>query len=191
MTAAGHQVTVPNEANQVCVTPGSGVYINSRFYALSEQQKYAVVPFRKVETFAQAVITDGDVVECVKFKQTTESYELVCGFIMMEESLQMGSTASFAIKPKIFVSGVSGPIELMKEVVVRVKIIDTEGINSEKAFLQPQLSSEGLIQLDFEVPAKATNVTLQLTCQVTPMTSSDPVVLTAHRTFQINQKHAA
>ena len=186
VTAAGHQLTVLNEGNQVCVTPGSGLYLNSRFYALSDSQRSVVVPFRGSQSYSTAVITDGEVTDCVTFLHRAESYELKCGFVLMEESLLMGAMASFAVQPKLFVSGLPGPSQLMKEMIVTVTIVDMEGISSEKKFPQTQLS-EGLIQLEFEVPAKAVLVTLRFACQVTPMTASKPLVLTTQRDFHVNQ----
>lgn len=191
VTAAGHQLTVLNEANQVCVAPGSGLYLHSRFYALSDSQRSVIVPFRDYQVHSTAVVTDGEVVDCVTFLHRAERYELKCGFILMEESLQMGAMASFALQPKLFVSGLPGPSELMKDMLGIVTIVDMENISSEKKYTGLVLSAEGLIQLEFEVPAKAVSVTLQFTCQVTPMSTSKPLTLTANRLFQVNQNSSS
>jgi len=98
-----------------------------------------LVLFKRETSENTAVITDGEVVDCVTFQHNAESYDLKCAFLMMEESLQMGTITSFAIHPKLLVSCAPGPIQLLKEMLISVVSIDSEGISSEKQFPEPFL----------------------------------------------------
>lgn len=162
---SGHEFYILNEDNELCKK--SGLYLDSRFYE-SDIKGRILIPYAKSSSQKNLILTDGEISEFVEnFPQLNEYYKLRTAFLIHEQQLVAGTTATIYLKPKLFINGVQTSCTLLKKSKCIVKFTDCDNILSMKNFVDLEIDDSGkALELSFEVPAHLSKLDIEFSAEV-------------------------
>ncbi|OMJ77934.1 hypothetical protein SteCoe_22372 [Stentor coeruleus] len=162
---SGHLFYILNEDNELCTK--SGLYLDSRYYE-SDTTGRILIPYAKSSSQKNLILTDGEISEFVQnFPQLNEYYKLRTAFLIHEQQLVAGITATIYLKPKLFINGVQTSCTLLKKAKCIVKFTDCDNILSIKNFKDLEIDDNGnVLELSFEVPAHILKLDIEFSAEV-------------------------
>ena len=185
LTVSGHLFMVLDENNQVCKGPGSGLYLDGRFYSTHNENGIVMVPYCVESRYKNLVVTDGVISElCSGFEHLSENYTLETAFLVHEEQLLVGNPTTIGIKPKLFLNGVPAPSSLLVNPSAEIISTNDEGTSSSKTF--SNLPSTEMIPLAFEVPPRLKEVQVIFKAQITYKTKGEHLNLFSKHQIPVN-----
>lgn len=122
-TVAGHQATIIDDSRKVCKTPGTGIWLENKFYTAKDDGSI-FIPYAQQTQSSNVIMVHGDFAQLGEFTRKCEDYSFECQFYLNEESVLVGSTASVLINPMLKINGRRAQLTLLQNITAVIKTED-------------------------------------------------------------------
>lgn len=178
-SAAGHVFTV-FDANGRQLKDAT-FWLDSRAIHASEHG-HIRLPYTTRPRHITAFVQHGELATTHAFHHSAESYTLHAGIFIDRESLIAGHSAQVALRPRLLLSNVPVPIELLEEPALIIESTDHEGTSATRTLTALSLSDHDLFTATFKVPERLASIAFRLTGRVRNLSRQTHEDLTSNTT---------
>jgi hypothetical protein len=180
---AGQMITVLDEKGQKL--PDASVWFSGRTYTADKAGEIAV-PFSTDPGEKPIVLVHGGFAGLDTLRHEAEAYKLIAGFHLDTESIRSGRTAQVAVRPLMYLNTTQVPVALVKNPVLTVTSMTSDGIVSTQQIRDFALHNDQLSIHSFRVPENLAQIQFALDGYIEPLTGSAPQPLHAEQLFPVN-----
>ncbi|WP_345684324.1 carboxypeptidase-like regulatory domain-containing protein [Novipirellula caenicola] len=123
-------------------------------------------------THRDAIVSDGELAEKIKFSHFVEDYVLTAGMHLDRTQVQSGESTSLLIRPRIAMGDTPLDPSLLTDVSVQIEAVDLDGITTTKTIEDIKLNSQGDLVVPFRVPARVLQVQASLSGQIRSLSTN-------------------
>lgn len=183
VTAAGHAFTVLDEDNRRL--PDARAWLGGREFAPDAKGRI-VVPFSTDPRSDALVVHHDGFAALVRFSHLAETYDLQAGFYVDREALLRREKAQIALRPVLRVNGRPTSLKLLEEPRLIVRVVDLQGVVTEKEYADLELREDAETLQEFAVPENAASLTAILKAKVQNVSRNRKEDLASIGTFALN-----
>ena len=183
-TVAGQLFTIVDEEANICKGDRTGLWVKGRFYTADERGRI-LVPYSSSQS-EEAVLVHNDYAELSNIQLKAESFEFKCAYIYNYESLLMGNKAKVLVQPRLFLNQQPIGLDIIKECNAVVTLVNDDNIPLRVSFDKLKLSASEELELEFAVPAKVREITVDVTAKITPIHKREPKDYTSQHRVQVD-----
>ena len=183
-TVAGQLFTIVDEEANICKGDRTGLWVKERFYKADEQGRI-LVPYSSTQS-EEAVLVHNDYAELSNIELKAESFEFKCAYIYNYESLLMGNKAKLLVQPRLFLNQQPIGLDIIKECNAVVTLVNDDNIPLRVSFDKLKLSASEELELEFSVPAKVRDITVDVTAKIIPIHKREPKDYTSQHRVQVD-----
>eukprot|EP01022_Parablepharisma_sp_SALTPOND_P009836 TRINITY_DN1405_c2_g1_i1.p1 TRINITY_DN1405_c2_g1~~TRINITY_DN1405_c2_g1_i1.p1 ORF type:complete len:2260 (-),score=324.93 TRINITY_DN1405_c2_g1_i1:695-7474(-) len=168
-TILGQECYILDSHKKVCLRHESGptgIYIYGELYKPDETGRI-IIPYIFNERSTRAILLHGKLAQLVDFTRLKETYSLKCSFFVFPESFLMGSQATVAIKPFLYINGRIAPTSLMQDIKTAVSFTTSQdNVKVTKTYDNLVIEDSGEVTVTFEVPADISEISIEFSAFV-------------------------
>ena len=183
VTAAGHAFTVLDENNRRL--PDARAWLGGREFAPDAKGRI-LVPFSTAPNRDALVVHHGGFAALVRFEHLAERYDLQAGIYVDREALLRREKAQIALRPVLRVNGRPTSLKLLEEPRLLVRVVDLQGVATEKEYADLVLREDAETLQEFAVPENAASLTATLMGKVQNVSRNHKDNLASTATFALN-----
>lgn len=184
VTAAGHELTVINEARDVLNS--ANVWLQGKMYE-SDKDGKIFVPFSNRPGPVPVVLSDGKSCSLARFTHQSENYHLDAGIYVDRESLIGERKANVVIRSRLLVNGVAAPLSLLENVRLLLTSTDIDGTVSTKVVKDFELFLDRESSFEFKVPSRLQAIQVQVLADIKNLSQAKRQLLSATKVFYVNK----
>jgi hypothetical protein len=183
-TIAGQRFTILDE-NRNIVT-GARLWCEGSEYTAGEDGRI-LVPFSTQPDHSTAIISHGQLSSLCAFYHEAETYELIAGMYVDRESLLRGHRAQVLIRPALMLNGVPVPLNLLKDIRLKIQSVDLDGIASSLETSELVLDERGETTYEIQTPTRLRQLSLELSAKVENVSQGTDETLVATQSLGLNE----
>lgn len=184
VTAAGHAFTVFDEDNRRL--PDARAWLGGREFAPDDRGRL-VVPFSTDPRRDALVVHHDGFAALVRFDHLAETYDLQAGFYVDREALLRRGKAQLALRPVLRVNGRPASLTLLEEPRLTVRVVDLQGVVTEKEYADLELREDAETIREFAVPENTLSLTAILNAKVRNISRNRKDDLVCAASFALNE----
>lgn len=184
LTAAGHELTVVNEANQV--VKNASVWVQGKQISADEDGK-VLVPFSNRPGTVPVVLSDGNCCSLDHLNHRAESYTLDGSIYIDRESLIAGQKADVVIRTLLRINGRPTSIDLLENVRLILTSTNFDGTVSTKEIKDFKVFDHKEATYRFNVPPRLQAIQAQLFASVKNLSKATEQTLSVSGTYFVNK----
>tara|TARA_R110002073_G_scaffold318641_2_gene492829 strand:- start:512 stop:6865 length:6354 start_codon:yes stop_codon:yes gene_type:complete len=169
ITADGMKFTIIDENRKPIAK--ARMIVGGREFLADDSGSITLPPVSDV-THRDAIITDGELAEKVKFSHFVEDYVLTAGMHLDRSQVQSGDSSSLLIRPRIAMGDTPLDPSVLTDVSVQIEAIDLDGITTTKTIDDIKLNSQGDLVVPFRVPARLLQVQASLSGKIRSLSTN-------------------
>ncbi len=181
--AAGHVLTILNEANEVLTD--ASVWLAGREYE-SNDEGVVRIPYSSNPGQTKILLRRGDITTLESFDHRAETYRFSCGIYVDREQLRAGGTAVVALRPSLRVGDVPVKVALVNEPSLEISSTDRAG-TSASITIPIELHDAAETTHTFQVPPDLTSLLFTLRGKVRSVTQQRDISVIDSSRMTINQ----
>ena len=183
--AAGHVVRVfDEEGNHL---KDAAVRLGAREYEADDDGEI-LIPFSTDGGRRSVVIRSGERSAVEEFYHHEETYRLKCTAFLDRESLLSGGTAKILVRPMLTLVTEPVSLSLLEDPVLTVTSVDIEGVPSSLEVRDLELSADGELVHEIQVPPRVTELTVSLRGEVQSLSEGEKKDLSVRAgSFRLNR----
>lgn len=184
ITAAGHELTVLNEKNEI--QTAARAWLDGREFAADQESGTIHIPFTGQPGSSPIVLTSGDFSSLGQLTLVGEQYELQAAFHVNRESLIQHEDAELAARVNLTTNGQPLPLGLLEDIYLTITSEDQDGVPSSHEFPLARLEDHVELVQSFQVPRRLAKLTFNLSAKIKNLRTGQPVLLSATETVALN-----
>ena len=184
VTAAGHAFTVLDEDNRRL--PEARAWLGGREFEPDAKGRI-LVPFSTAPRRDALVVHHDGFASLVRFQHLAETYDLQAGFYVDREALLRRGKAQLALRPVLRVNGRPASLQLLEEPRLLVRVVDLQGVATEKEYADLKLREDAETLQEFAVPENIVALTATLTAKVRNVSRNRKDDLACTASFALNE----
>ncbi len=184
MTAAGHAFTVLDENNRRL--PDARAWLGGREFEPDAKGRI-LVPFSTAPRRDALVVHHDGFAALVRFGHLAETYDLQAGFYVDREALLRREKARLALRPVLRVNGRPASLQLLEEPRLLVRVVDLQGVATEKEYTDLELREDVETIQEFAVPENTLSLTAILNAKVRNISRNRKDDLVCSASFALNE----
>ena len=188
-TVAGQLFTLVDDETNICKDGRTGIWIKDHFYKADEKGRI-LIPFSSYRN-EKAVLVHNDFAELTDLQLKEESFEFKCAYIYNYETFLMGNQAKILVQPRLFLNNQPVDLEVMKECSAVVTTVNEDGVPSKTPFDKLKFSATQDFELEFSVPAKLRQISVEVTGKITPINKREPVAYTSNHQVKVDANNGS
>jgi len=188
-TVAGQLFTLIDDETNICNDGRTGIWIKDHFYKADEKGRI-LIPFGSSRN-EKAVLVHNDFAELTDIQLKQETFEFKCAYIYNYETFLMGNQAKILVQPRLFLNSQPVGLEVMKECSAVVTTVNEDGVPSKTPFDKLKFSATQDLELEFSVPAKLRQISVEVTGKITPINKREPVPYTSYHQVQVDANNGS
>ncbi len=184
VTAAGHAFTVLDENNRRL--PDARAWLGGREFEPDAKGRI-LVPFSTAPRRDALVVHHDGFAALVRFGHLAETYDLQAGFYVDREALLRREKARLALRPVLRVNGRPASLQLLEEPRLLVRVVDLQGVATEKEYTDLELREDAETIQEFAVPENTLSLTAILNAKVRNISRNRKDDLVCSASFALNE----
>ncbi|GJM23143.1 MAG: hypothetical protein DHS20C15_30580 [Planctomycetota bacterium] len=183
-SAGGHLLRVYDERGQPL--RDASAWLDGRQFEADDDGNL-LIPFSTKPGSRWVLLRHGDLSERVRLDHAAETYDLELGAHVSRESLIAGARAPLVLRPRFTVSGEVLPLSLLENVVIEIRAMGYDGVESALDLRDPELHDDAEFVHELEVPKDLAHLTVQMRATIRSLSAGSDVELESGRSrFELN-----
>ncbi|EMI18822.1 hypothetical protein RMSM_04248 [Rhodopirellula maiorica SM1] len=182
ITADGMKFTIIDENRKPIAN--ARMIVAGREFLADDSGSVSLPPVSEA-THRDAIITDGELAEKIKFSHLIEDYSLSAGMYLDHTQVQSGDSSSLLIRPRVTMGSTPLDPSALTDLSVRIEAIDLDGIATTKTIDDITLDSHGDLVVPFRAPARLQQVYVTLSGKIRSLSTNQLHTLYTDEQWQI------
>lgn len=165
-TSKGLVFMILDETKQICSSSDTGIFIDDVWHPVNESGEIHIPYSKDRKKTGSAVVIHEGFADIAPYEIPKDTYSFFTSLIFNEESLQPGNQTTLIIQPKLLLNARVLSLAHLKDIVVKVSAVNTEGITSTETFNFESISYEKDVEIPYLVPPKIQRIKVSLNAKL-------------------------